>query len=157
MLITAFASAAEREDRWRLSEDGDRLSLYIANTDEGTDHIGSHWFECSRWSGKVMFGAHMNEREREAFADLIMRDTDPYIELIPPTPNESSPGIIAHSAMYGWYYSFVMSVDAPAFTNFTGTGTIEFKVGEFVLRREFAVGLDRAVEFQGACRKRSQR
>jgi len=156
-LTAAFAGAAEREDRWRISEDSDRLALYIADTDNGTAREGSHWFECTRWSGKVMFGAYTNEREREAFAELIMRDAEPIIDLVPPTPNESSRGIIAHSETHRWYYVFIMPVDAPALTNFTRTGMIEFKVGEFVLRREFTVGLDKAVEFQDACRKRSQR
>jgi hypothetical protein len=157
MVIAALGGAAEGEDRWRLAEDGDRLSLYIANTDLGTDHIGSPWFDCKRGSGRVTVGANMNDREREAFAELIMRDMDPFIQLIPPTPNESSAATISHSATHGWQYTFEMSADAPAFHNFTRAGVLEFKVGEFMLRSEFAVGLDKAVMFQTACRRRALR
>jgi hypothetical protein len=34
---------------------------------------------------------------------------------------------------------------------------MKFKLGEFVLRREFAVGLDNAVMFHAACLKQSNR
>jgi hypothetical protein len=156
-LTAALAGAAEREDRWRLAEDGDQLHLYIANTDEGTDHIGSPWFRCNRASGTITVGANMDDREREAFADLIMRDADPFIEMIPATPNQAFPATISHSPMYGWQYTFGMPADAPAFSNFTRTGVLEFKVGEFVLRSEFAVGLDKTVMFQRACRNQASR
>lgn len=151
------ANGQADEDSWRYYEDGDQIHLYIADTDEGTDSIGSPWFDCTRSSGNIEMGSTLGDKERAAFIELIKGEKYPSVTLIPPVPNYGSLAELSFSEMYGWQYKFTIPADAQAFSEISRSGIFRFKIGDFSIETGFHVGLEKVVKFQAACRKPTSR
>jgi len=98
----------------------------------------------------------MDQQEREAFAELIRSNGYRRIDLVPPDQDWSMVEI-SHLDMGGWHYKFSIPANAQAFSDFAKTGAFQFKVGEFVIRTEFTVGLENIGKFQRACRASTSR
>jgi hypothetical protein len=157
MTLALAGNAVEGEWRWHLSVDQDRASLSLAQTEEGTDNIGSPQFSCGRSSGIKVWGL-MDEKMRWAFADLIRSDTYPLAKFLPEAPEAS--GIIetAYDELReGWTYTIGIHTDTHAFDRFKRTGLLEFKLGTTLISiSRTKLGLDKFDQFLNACRRPRQ-
>jgi len=141
------------EWRWRFAEDGDQAHLIAAASDD-TDNIGA-MFTCKRGSGSASVTASMDERLRNAMAEVIRTGSGPYGRLVPGTQDHDS--IFIRSSFSekdeGWQFSFDFDVDLIGFEQFKRTGLFQFKLSESVERIELKAGLENIAKFQGSCRR----
>ncbi len=156
-LTCVSAGAQEGVERWRMFEtDNKEAQLLIADTDLGTDAIGSPRFWCVSGSGNIDVRGVAGEAHRNAIADLIRSDQYPIVDFKPEGPDSHSLLELAYSEVTGWEYKFDLSAAGPPFEQFTRTGMLDFKIGETWLHEEFKVGLDAAVKFQAFCKRPSK-
>jgi hypothetical protein len=156
-LTCVSAYAQEGEERWRMFEtDNKEASLVIADTDLGTDAIGSPRFWCVSGSAEIDVRGVAGEAHRNAIADLIRSDQYPRVDFKPADPDNLTLLKLAYSEMTGWEYRFDLSAAGPPFEQFKRTGMLDFKVGETWLHEEFKVGLDAVAKFQAFCKRPSK-
>jgi hypothetical protein len=156
-LTCVSAYANEGEERWRMfATDDKEATLVIADTDLGTDAIGSPRFSCGFSSGKIDVRGVAREAHRNAIADLIRSDQYPHIELRPAGPDNVAFLDLSYSDMSGWEYGFDLSAAGPPFEQFKRTGMLDFKIGETWLHEEFKIGLDAVAKFQAFCKRPSK-
>ncbi len=150
--ISVVLASDEGQQRWRISDNGDELHLFIADTDF-TDSVGSPQFRCHRGSSRVTIGGNATKALRNAMADLIRADEYPRVEFVPANPNGNSadPMDLSFSEASGWRYSFGLPINDPPFEQFKRTGALQFKVGTASVRVEFKVGLENIAKFQHIC------
>jgi hypothetical protein len=145
------------EVKWRLSKVNDTLLLYTADTDDGTDAIGSLHFQGKVGSGLVEVAKAIQDKsERAAIGKLVLDDSYPTLELSP-GPGTSSLDAITMSDISGWGYRFQVSPDTAAFDLFKKTGIFKFKIGSAAIQYGIKAGLDKIAQFQSACRRPSDR
>jgi hypothetical protein len=156
-LTCVSAYANEGEERWRMFATDDKEATFvIADTDFGTDAIGSPRFSCGFGSGKIDVRGVAREAHRNAIADLVRSDQYPRIELSPTGPDNVAFLELSYSDMSGWEYGFDLSAAGPPFDQFKRTGMLDFKIGEAWLHEEFKVGLDAVAKFQALCKRPSK-
>jgi hypothetical protein len=156
-LTCVSAYANEGEERWRMFEtDNKEGSLVIADTDLGTDAIGSPRFWCTSGSGKIDVRGVAGEAHRNAIADLIRSDQYPRVDFKPADPDNLTLLELAYSEMTGWEYKFDLSAAGPPFEQFKRSGMLDFKIDETWLHEEFKVGLDAVAKFQTFCKRPSK-
>jgi hypothetical protein len=147
------SAVAAEETKWRSSKVSDTLMLYSADTDEGTDAVGSLHFDCKVGSGLVKVRKDIKDKsERAAIGKLVLDDSYPTVELSPGPETSAIEEIISSDAS-GWGYSFQISPDAAAFDLFKKTGIFKFKVGSAAIQSGLKAGLDKIAQFQSACRR----
>jgi hypothetical protein len=158
LVLCGISSAVVADEaKWRLSKMSDTLMLYTADTDEGTDALGSLHFQCKVGSGLVEVAKDIQDKsERAAIGKLVLDDSYPTVELSP-GPETSSLDAITMSDASGWGYRFQISPDAAAFDLFKKTGTFKFKIGSAAIQYGIKAGLDKIAQFQSACRRPSDR
>lgn len=143
--------AQEGESRWRLFKDPDVLSLYIADTDLGTDNIGSPRFVCEKGARQLKVSGDMDEKFRAAFADALLKDSYPRVDLVPPEENVASLLEPAYSEMVGWTYAFRIPLTTKAFESFKTTGIFRFEFNDVLFEEGEKAGVERIAEFHAAC------
>ena len=157
VLCGISGAAVADETKWRLVKVSDKLMLYTADTDEGTDALGSLRFDCKVGSGLVEVAKDIQDKsERAAVGKLVLDDSYPTLELSP-GPETSSLDAITMSDVSGWGYRFQVSPDTAAFELFKKTGIFKFKIGSAAIQSGIKAGLDKIAQFQSACRSPSDR
>jgi hypothetical protein len=146
------SSPAEGQWRWRLSENADRISLYIADTDGPTDNVDSPRFQCHRASGQIQVDVLMDAEDAEAIAKIIREKEYPRIQWAPYGQADWSILQPSFTEMDGWQYTFEMNVSAQVFDVFRKTGIFEFRIGSALIRKKLAAGMENVAKFQNACR-----
>jgi hypothetical protein len=155
-LMATWADAAEGEGRWRLLVGQDRASLVLAATDLGTDNYGSPLFSCKRASGTIQVGGEMDEKLRQAVADLIRSDTYPLVKFLPEDPNNPGGLILpSYSELNGsWEYNINLSADTQALNGFKRTGVFQFTIGATLISASRTkAGLENFDRFQNVCKR----
>jgi hypothetical protein len=154
-LLVFALDAAHADDyqvRWRFAEQADSWAiLAIADTDEGTDRIGSPFFRCRSKSGRVEVTAKPSDKLRRMISKLIIADQYPRVEFIPAVPGHSALLTVTFSEAAGWQYGFELPAIDDPFEKFKRTGVKEFKVEEATVHEEFKIGLDAVAKFQTFC------
>jgi hypothetical protein len=154
-LMATSAGAAEGEWRWRLFADEGGASLMLTDTDMGTDNYGSPLFSCKRGSGTIEVGGEMDEKIRQAVADLIRSGTYPLVKF-PEDPNDGGLILPSYSELNGsWTYNINLSADAQVFNGFKSTGVFQFTISTTLMSVSPGVkaGLENFDRFQNICRK----
>jgi hypothetical protein len=152
-ILAASAVAREGEWRWRLSRDGDRLTLVYADTHEGTDNFGSPRFTCRRGSGTIRVEHVMRQAERRAFAAAIAKRLELALALVPASRSPLS-AEVSYSPVDGWIYGYEIGAEEQAFDRFKATGVYRYKLGKTPLQSELKAGLQAVGQFQDACRRK---
>jgi hypothetical protein len=152
VLLAISAGAAEGEWRWRLFVDQDRARLVLADTELGTDSYASPQFTCKPASGIIQVEGEMDEKIRQAVADLIRSDTYPLVKFL---PNAGGLILPSYSELNGsWTYTIELPADTQALDGFKRTGVFEFKIGTTLISAPPAkAGLENFDRFQNICRK----
>jgi hypothetical protein len=152
--LPAFASASSAADerRWRVFEQADGALLAASHSDEATDDVGSPSFRCKAKSGTIVVTGDAGQELRNAVADLLRSNDYPQVEMVPPSPFESTLLSVSYSeAGSVWEYSFELQADEAAFDAFKRSGRLTFKIGKTVVREEFKTGLENVAKFQSIC------
>jgi len=92
----------------------------------------------------------MNDDLRRTVAELILRDRELALNLMPEDPSAQVEAFF--SGMTGWRYRIQLSVTGPAFEQLKRTGAFQFKIDETFVRDEFKVGLENVSKFQELCK-----
>ncbi|WJR77684.1 hypothetical protein [Bradyrhizobium sp. NP1] len=149
------SSASANEVKWRQTKfDDGAFMLYIAETAEATDAIGSISFHCAPGSGAVKVSETniQDKSVRAAIADLILNDGYPIVRL-DPGPETSVLDKIASYDSGGWGYDFNVAPNDAAFKAFEKTGFFKFKIGNAAVRFGIEAGRGDIARFGAACRK----
>jgi hypothetical protein len=147
-LGAAGACSAERDVRWRVSDQDDSALLVTAD-DEATDNFGPLLFHCRKGSGNATAEGDMSEDLRSTVAAMMLRDAEPNIIMVP--EDSSALGGEFFTGMTGWRYRFQLSVTGAAFEQFERTGMFRFKLGDSSVSSDFKVGLDSVRKFKELC------
>jgi hypothetical protein len=148
------ARAQDGEARWRLFEEKDTALLAIADTDLGTDALGSPLFRCKKASGYIEAEGAADADVRAAMATMISSDKYPLIQLFPAAEDNATLLSLSYSeAAEGWRFNFLLAAVGPAFEEFKRTGQLAFKAGTKVIRTEFKAGIENASRFQDICKR----
>ena len=151
LLVLPSGSVHSEDDevRWRAFDQGDTALLVIADS-EATDNFGSPLFQCKKASGIATAEGDMNDDLRRTVAELILRDRELALNLMPEDPSAQVEAFF--SGMTGWRYRIQLSVTGPAFEQLKRTGAFQFKIDETFVRDEFKVGLENVSKFQELCK-----
>jgi len=151
-LASGAVAAEEGKASWRFFEDHGKAQLVIADTDEGTDDIGSPSFKCTGASDLIIVSGDAKEPLRRAIAAFIVADKYPKVEFGANAKGYAALLTIDYSEVTGWEYGFDLSASSAPFERFKRTGALEFALGKTTVKEEFKVGLENVAKFQAFCK-----
>jgi hypothetical protein len=97
--------AFEGEWRWRFYDSSNRPILSITDTDGETDAFGSYYYECTRRSGWIDVVSVLDDKQRNAIADVIRGGKYPAVTL-DEDDYTSALSEVRHSENDGWQVIF---------------------------------------------------
>lgn len=164
-LITIFFNYCGRDEAWAMQQEGvyqwryssNEQTAYLHSADsDSTDNFGSFAFSCKLHSGVVEIEAHINEKKRDKFAQILLNNVYPKAALSAKSSDVSSVVLdkILYGDLYGWQYILQIENEDINFARFERTGQLQITIGESYRDGiELRVGLKEVAKFRQNCRK----